>query len=73
MSATTSTEPMSQEEYLAFHGLRCPNCRSSDTSFDGSASDDALGSMFQKVRCLDCGSHWTERYQLTEYDGLEPR
>ena len=43
MSATTSTEPMPQEEYLAFHGLRCPNCRFSDTNFDGSfEATDAL-------------------------------
>ena len=59
-----------QELYLKNHGARCPACGNLDLDCDMLADngEDAR----RGVKCLDCGAHWEDVYQLKKYVNLTP-
>jgi hypothetical protein len=50
---------------------QCPQCGSD--IIEGHGFDDTGGDVRREVECLDCGSHWTEVFVLTEYINLTER
>jgi hypothetical protein len=66
------TPPLTREErYLAFKGLRCPICESTDLKPKGTIK--ALGDDLarQTISCITCTSVWEDTYQLMTVDILE--
>lgn len=53
MPATISTEPMTQEAYVAAQGLKCPFCGADD--IEGGGLNVEGGSCSQEVWCRVCG------------------
>jgi hypothetical protein len=60
-----SQGPMSDAQYLACGGNRCPFCGSTDLDVDKIDMDGPHGS--EKTTCEDCTATWTSAYQLTGY------
>lgn len=62
-------KPMTDKEYVAAGGCRCPVCRSDNVVGEsiGIEGRDAV----QEVRCSDCGACWNDVYSLQGYDNLE--
>jgi hypothetical protein len=53
------------DDYLTNRGLRCPICKSDNTTTDsGWDVGDNTGS--QDARCLDCDAAWTDFYRLDD-------
>lgn len=57
--------PLSNEEYVALKGVRCPFCGSCGIEGDSFDFDGAEAS--QKIRCLDCDNTWTDVYKLVGF------
>jgi transposase-like protein len=57
---------MSQKEYVANHGARCPACRSNDIEAIGRIDADG-GSGSQEVRCKACKLEWMDHWKVTSY------
>jgi hypothetical protein len=60
---------MTNEQYVAGHGGRCPFCHHNDiegdeTNFDG-------GSVSQEVHCNNCHASWYDLYALTSYEVID--
>lgn len=60
--------PMTQEEYVAVEGARCPYCRSNNTSGDSFENGD--NQSWQKISCDDCGKSWNALYKLIGWEPL---
>lgn len=61
---------LTNEEYVKFKGIRCPNCRDNKvqaTNYDKSGAEILL----QDCQCSTCGATWVDVYTLTGYDNLE--
>lgn len=69
MSATESTEPMTNEEYVSSGGCCCPFCRSQD--IEGDSVDIDAGGASQRCWCKDCDRWWVDSYVLTNYEPIE--
>lgn len=69
MSATGNTEvthtTMTEEEYVAAGGVRCPKCGSQNLS--GDSFDTWAGGASQSIGCNDCDAEWTDMYKLVGY------
>lgn len=59
---------MTQEEYAAEHGTKCPCCKSENIS--GGFIDVEGNTAFQRITCL-CGASWYDEYVFKEYSNLE--
>ena len=57
--------PLSQKNYVATDGCRCPFCYSYAVS--GRSVDIDAGGATQEADCSDCGSSWLDCYALTGY------
>lgn len=70
-SAAWSNEagPMTDGQYVALKGVRCPSCGSSDVS--GNQLEVNAGEAFQPMNCSECGATWSDSYALTGYSDLE--
>ncbi|WP_321817029.1 MULTISPECIES: hypothetical protein [unclassified Paraburkholderia] len=66
---TPAAGPMTNAQYTAFRGVRCPSCGSSDVS--GGFVNIEEGSASQTLCCGECGAEWTDTYTLTGYANLE--
>ena len=68
--ATTAEESlargMTDNEYVAAGGGRCPFCRGEQIYADSAPEVDG-SECRQAVRCLDCGEEWTDVYRLQGY------
>lgn len=62
-------EHLSDAEYVAAKGLRCPVCGCEQ--IEGDSTDMGGGSATQEMSCTDCGASWTDHYRLTGYGDLE--
>lgn len=52
-------------EYLRYHGMFCPFCRSRAIVADVLAGRDVhAGAFFQTITCQKCHKRWTDRYEL---------
>lgn len=60
---------MTTQEYVENSGACCPVCHS--TNIEGGAIDIEGRSAVQPVGCVDCGSSWTDQFQLASYENLE--
>lgn len=60
-------EPTTQEEYLAYGGIQCPFCGSSDIDSCGSPELE-YGLAVMNVRCESCEKEWREYYELSGYE-----
>jgi hypothetical protein len=60
---------LSQEEYLAARGLRCPNCGAVQIEGDSIDIEDSFA--YQGVCCLKCEASWVDTYRLVSFDSLE--
>lgn len=63
-------EPMTDEEYVACNGLRCPFCGAENTMGAGQFTVDR-GQASQQVFCHECGNAWEDIYKLIGYDVVE--
>lgn len=61
----TPVNPLTSEQYVAIHGMRCPYCNSS--RIEGDDTDFFEGSMTQEITCLSCHAEWYDRYTMTGY------
>lgn len=61
--------PMTDAQYIAIKGVRCPSCGSSDVT--GSHLEVDAGTAFQPMTCSECGANWSDSYVLTGYANLE--
>jgi hypothetical protein len=57
---------MSDRQYVAVHGGKCPICRGDDIC--GDSFDVNGGTCTQEVSCGGCGASWLDRYDLMGYD-----
>jgi predicted Zn finger-like uncharacterized protein len=57
--------PMSDEQYLAVKGVRCPYCGSYDISSEEIDADGGEGTA--DVECDNCGKTWTDLFGLRGY------
>ena len=68
MSATESTEPMTDQEYIDDRGVRCPFCRTNDIR--GEDINIEGGACSQEVWCNGCGEGWYDVYELRGYEPM---
>jgi hypothetical protein len=61
--------PMNDGQYIAFKGVRCPSCGSSNVN--GSQLEVDAGLAFQPMHCSECEANWSDSYGLTGYTDLE--
>ena len=62
---------LTSDEYKAKGGIVCPVCQSGD--IEGSSVEIDAGGAWQNITCNECGSEWTDFYQLTGYSELTRR
>lgn len=62
---TMTKEQLTQEQYVASKGIRCPVCQSEDIDA-GTIEADGSGAS-QSNRCEDCGAEWYDIYNLIGY------
>jgi hypothetical protein len=55
--------PVAEAAYLAAGGVHCPFCHSAQ--IEGDSFEAEAGTVWQDVRCLDCGEEWQDLYTLT--------
>lgn len=60
------THIMSQAEYRACGGQKCPNCQSEDITGEEVVID--AGTATQGMFCGECEADWTDQYALVSYD-----
>lgn len=60
--------PMTNEEYVAAEGFKCPDCGSASVS--AGSTEFGLAEAYTRVDCRTCGARWTELYKLTGYTNL---
>lgn len=65
-SNLSASAPMTDTEYVALGGTRCPYCRSGEISAPGGCEVDA-GIASQLMVCHNCDGEWTDQYRLTGY------
>ncbi|RQV94821.1 hypothetical protein EH221_07025 [bacterium] len=58
--------------YLERGGVICPNCGSDNISGGDSPMDFVGGSIFQKIRCYECGTEWEDQYDLVDIELVSP-
>ena len=58
--------PMSDVDYVAHGGNRCPFCGSEE--IEGSEVNIDSGYALQEVICQTCDSMWSDVYKLTGYN-----
>jgi hypothetical protein len=63
-----SQEPMTDAEYAAHKGLRCPYCRTDQ--IDDEHPEMQEGEVTCEVSCCSCGKHWLETYRLAGYEPI---
>jgi len=61
--------PLTEPEYVAIRGIRCPNCGSSEIS--GGPVEVTAGGASQPIICGGCGADWYDEYELSGYSCLE--
>ena len=64
-----SPEPISQAQYIANGGLRCPICGCDDIE-DG-PWDGGAGEAWQEITCRECDAIWVDLYKLTGYERVD--
>lgn len=57
--------PMTNEQYLAQGGTRCPFCGS--LQIEGQEVNIDAGNAWQDMTCNDCHAEWQDTYTLTGY------
>jgi transposase-like protein len=62
-------KPLTDKEYVAIGGCRCPICGNSDVEGGGVEID--AGIAWQEVSCHACGAEWTDQYELVGYNKVE--
>lgn len=60
--------PLSDEDYVAAGGGKCPACGSREIEGGSIEVDSTIA--WQSVRCNDCGAGWNDTYALTGYSDL---
>ena len=60
---------LTDTEYVATLGTRCPVCQS--THFDGGSVEIDGATASQEIWCKTCGASWNDTYTLTGYTGLD--
>lgn len=53
---------MTQKEFKDSCGSNCPVCRSNNTDTEN------VGYLEMEMKCLDCGSEWTEQHRMVGYE-----
>lgn len=63
--------PLTEEEYVAADGAKCPHCGS--TNIQGYESSFEGKYAFQEVSCGHCFASWSDAYELVGFNpnGLE--
>jgi hypothetical protein len=61
--------PMSDSQYVARKGTRCPVCGSDHLNSESVEADGKDG--WANVSCADCGATWSDSWQLTGYFDLD--
>lgn len=61
---------MTNEEYLASEGARCPWCRSGDLEGDSIEMDGDVA--WEQIRCNDCGGVYLDIYRLVGFEVKDP-
>lgn len=67
---TAAMGAMTDAQFLARRGVRCPSCGSDNLSGAGRADTEA-GIAWQKISCDDCDATWNDKYKMIGYDDLE--
>ena len=61
---------LSEAEFVALGGARCPNCQSTDLEGHGTVDADGPEATAPE-RCKSCGATWDSIFRLSGYAGLE--
>ncbi|MBR8043385.1 hypothetical protein KDW40_02240 [Burkholderia cenocepacia] len=67
---TPAAGSMTDTQYVAMRGCRCPSCGDSEGIVGGSIQVDA-GTASQPMVCNACGASWADLYTLTGYTDLD--
>jgi len=63
---------MTNEEYVAKKGVRCPNCNSGDIEGGPlTVGEPNANECWQEVSCLNCNSVWHDVYTLDRFIVVE--
>ena len=58
---------MTNDEFSAAGGARCPNCQSEDIDRIDQWTDEESGNRDEEYQCADCGYTWTSHFKLLGY------
>lgn len=58
-------KPLTNKEYVASNGSKCPFC--GHTYITGGPVDIDGGTACQEITCQECHRSWYDEYQLTGY------
>lgn len=62
---------LSEAEYVANGGSRCPMCNSFNIrTTDEMDPNGTIG--LQEVKCASCGATWQDRWKLDGYENITP-
>jgi len=62
----TRKKPMTDQEYLAEHGKKCPFCES--VRLDGRDFESDGVSAWRQVTCLSCRRWWNDTFVMDGYE-----
>lgn len=61
---------LNDEEYTQRGGVICPVCHRTDGVTSTSDLEVSYNTAFQDIECSNCGSSWTDEYELVRYSHL---
>lgn len=60
---------MTDEEYVANGGLKCPNCE--EQELIGESVEIGRGKAYQQISCAACNANFVDHYVLLGYGELD--
>ena len=57
--------------YIDAQGTTCLNPKCNSVDFDAESVQVDCGSSFQEITCNECGSEWTDLYELTAVSSVK--
>ena len=71
MADTGKNPQLTEAQYAATGGVRCPFCGSGDLHTEARPKSGWGGTYWQGVDCAACGMAWADRYELTGFSKVE--
>ncbi len=71
MKTKAIAQLMSNEQYVAKAGRRCPKCRSVKLDADTLEQDGTKA--YQNIDCRGCGAFWTDQFELVGFNNFHEK